>query len=208
VIEGPAWSPDGSRIAFSIKQGAPDCQLSDYNIYTVDPDGGNRKKLTEGCGGMNTGAEWSPDGSQIVFVSRRSSPQDIKPSERDIEIWVMDADGSNQTRLTYHGENDTGPKWAPRGDKIYFARWRQLGAGGTSSLWQMNPDGTSQELVREFVGLLTGIEVSPDGLSLMLEIMDLTDYATDLFHLEINTGAIHQIDAWDGSDHLGSWRKH
>jgi hypothetical protein len=71
----------------------------------------------------------------------------------------------------------------------------------------MNPDGTFQELIREFVGLLTAIEVSPDGLSLVLEIMDLADYATDLFHLEINTGAVHPIAAWDGSDHIGSWRR-
>lgn len=208
LLEHPAWSPDGSRIAFSIKKGAANCQLSDYNIYTVDPEGGSRVKLTEGCGGRNTEVDWSPDGSKIVFTSRRSSPQDINPSERDIEIWVMNADGSDQTRLTFYGENDTSPRWAPNGNRIFFARWPQLGVTGRSSLWQMDPDGGSQELIWEFPGLLNGIDVSPDGLSLVLEIMELAAYTTDLFVLKIDTGELRQITTWEGSETLGSWRKH
>lgn len=110
VIEQPAWSPDGSRIAFSIKQAASGCLLSDYNIYVADPDGGNRVKLTDGCGGRNTEVDWSPDGSKIVFTSRRDSPQDIDTNLRDIEIYVMNADGSDETRLTFDGaENEQSP---------------------------------------------------------------------------------------------------
>ncbi len=86
----PAWSPDGTRIAFvSDRDGKP-------NIYVMDADGKNQKRLTNNDT-MNYWPAWSPDSKKIAFLS---------------EVWVffnifvMDADGSNPINLTDRHENE------------------------------------------------------------------------------------------------------
>jgi Tol biopolymer transport system component len=209
VLESPAWSPDGSRLAFSIKKtGAAECTLSDYNIYVMQAGGTGRVKLTEGCGGMNTGADWSPDGSEIVYVSRRDASQSIPPNQRQIEIYVMNSDGTEQTRLTTHSDDDTSPKWTPDGSKIFFARskpWSASGWTAESSLWRMNPDGTAQELVMEFDELVSIAAFSPDGDQLLLDLWK--DDITHIFVLDLSTQTLRQITTGGVSYSAGSWRR-
>ena len=64
-------------------------------------------------------ARWSPNGKKIVFLSFRDVVADI-PSNRS-EIYVMDADGSNVTRLTFNQTRDAHPDWSPNGKKIVFS---------------------------------------------------------------------------------------
>ncbi|MGH2899507.1 MAG: TolB family protein, partial [Solirubrobacteraceae bacterium] len=85
----PAWSPDGSRIAFLTNRDA------DFEIYTMKPDGSDPVRLTTSVG-EDAHPSWSPDGSQIAFHSRRTSG----PGDSGLDIFRMDADGSNQTRVT------------------------------------------------------------------------------------------------------------
>jgi hypothetical protein len=72
----------------------------------------------------------------------------------------------------------------------------------------MNSDGSSKEMIREFVGLLTGIEVAPDGRTLLLEIMETDAYTTDLFIFRLDTEVLTGITTGKGSDFAGSWRQH
>jgi len=104
----PAWSPDGTRIAFeSYRDG-------DYEIYVMDSNGANQRRLTHSPGEDGYPA-WSPDGSQIVFASARDRPGGASSGQGgSLEIYVMDADGSNPRRLTYNSANDFSPVWKPR----------------------------------------------------------------------------------------------
>jgi len=88
----PAWSPDGSHIAYN--------RLN--NIWVVGADGKNERQLTKEPG-PNYDPAWSPDGSKIVFVSERDG---------NAELYVMNADGSNQTRLTNTPEREANPSWS------------------------------------------------------------------------------------------------
>lgn len=118
-------SPDGKKIVFtSLKDG-------DLDIYTMNVDGSNVKQLTN-TPGYDGGAWWSPDGKKIVY--RAHHPRDsvelqqykdllaqglIRPSK--VELYVMDADGSNNRQVTALGGANFGPSWTPDGKKFIFS---------------------------------------------------------------------------------------
>lgn len=100
--EPPAWSPDGSKIAF-VSSG------DDADIWVTNSDGtGSPSRLTQSAGNESSPA-WSPDGSQIAFLSDRFQDELVN------DVWVMDADGSDETRLTRGPKNETAPLWQPLG---------------------------------------------------------------------------------------------
>ena len=107
--ESPCWSPDGSKIAFN--------SLRDYNweIYVMDADGSNQTRLTNN-GACDMAPRWSPDGTKIAFDSDREGYQYVQRRKEygNFEVYVMDADGSNQTRLTNNPAFDESPSWLPR----------------------------------------------------------------------------------------------
>lgn len=118
-------SPDGKKIVFtSLKDG-------DLEIYTMKVDGSDVRRLTT-TPGYDGGPWWSPDGKRIVY--RAHHPQDetqladyrkllaqnmIRPSR--VEIFVMNADGSDQRQVTSLGGANFGPSWTPDGQKIIFS---------------------------------------------------------------------------------------
>lgn len=102
---GPVWSHDGKKIAFyafALSQPSRNPQ-----IWVMDPDGSNQKKLTDH--GMDP--TWSPDDKQIAFASKRDGI---------FQIYAMNADGSNLRRLTKHNAEDSNPSWAPDGAAIAY----------------------------------------------------------------------------------------
>jgi Tol biopolymer transport system component len=128
-FDAPAWSPDGSSIAFhSLRDG-------NYDIYVMDADGSNEIRLTtDGSADLNP--VWSPDGLRIAFVSTRDA---------DYELYVMNADGSDQQRLTESGGRDEHPTWSPDGSRIAFSSDRD----GRRELFVMDADGTNLERLGE-----------------------------------------------------------
>jgi Tol biopolymer transport system component len=98
----PAWSPDGSRIAFSMN-----AQHS-ASIYVMDADGSGVVQLTDGQN-YDTAPVWSPDGTLIAFSREISGPGDISVTG---DIYVMRADGTHVTQLTdTPGEDEQVPSW-------------------------------------------------------------------------------------------------
>lgn len=92
----PAWSPKGDRIAFAAMD-----EGNNMNICTISPDGKDMAKLTTGMG-SNESPSWSPDSRHIVFMSTRTGGS---------EIFMMNADGQNQKRISFTGGNSM-PKWS------------------------------------------------------------------------------------------------
>jgi TolB protein len=125
---GPAWSPDGSRIAFTSSRGDPDpvgCYPNcNWDIYVVNADGSGLMRLTDDPAFDQT-PEWSPDGSKIVWSSRGAG---------QFYLWVMNSDGSGKRQLT--SEYSESPSWSPDGSKIAFT------AAGRINV--INPDGTGR----------------------------------------------------------------
>ncbi len=121
INEGyPAWSPDGSLIAFS----------RDGDIYTATPAGTNLARLTTAISD-EIEPDWSPSGGQIVYHAGITAND---------EIWKMNANGTSQVNLTNNGTLvDENPVWSPAGDKIAFVR----DALKNAEIYTMNADGTS-----------------------------------------------------------------
>jgi len=142
----PAWSPDGTKIAFSrFTEGR-------YQIFVMNADGTNAVQLTHGDARASDAA-WSPDGSRIAYT-RCQGPCDIH---------VMNADGSGVRRLTY-GERpgDQSPTWSPDGRRIAFADLMGLfvmNADGGD--WQRLTDGPADD--SDPAWSPTGPEIAFDG---------------------------------------------
>jgi Tol biopolymer transport system component len=108
----PTPSPDGTRIAFtSVREG-------DQEIYVMYQDGSGVRRLTFAPGEDRPGT-FSPDGTQISFHSGRF-PFVPGPGHSSLEIMVMNADGTNQRRMTNNNFQDSFAHWSPDGGRIAF----------------------------------------------------------------------------------------
>ena len=160
-------SPDGRRIVFtSLKDG-------DLDIYTMNVDGSDVRRLTT-TPGYDGGPWWSPDGTKIAY--RAWHPPDsaglaeyqgllaqriVRPGR--MELWVMNADGSDQRQITQLGGANFGPSWTPDGRRIVFSSNYKNPRSRNFELYLVNLDGSGLEQVtshEEFDGFPM---FSPDG---------------------------------------------
>jgi len=118
----PQWSPDGERMAFHV----------DRDVYTVRADGSEYTRLTvDPDNGMVP--SWTADGSRIIFMSWRTGAT---------EIHAMNADGSDQVRLTHTEVGESiDPRVSPDGRQVVYT-WVPAGGAGPKHLMLMSVDGT------------------------------------------------------------------
>lgn len=184
---GPVWSPDGTQIAFNSDRDGPDMHL-----YLMNPDG---------SGVQQVGAiwveypSWSPDGMKLAFMSQTWESGD------NYEIFVMNTDGSELTRLTNAPGSDGHPAWSPDGTQIVFNCERDdSGRADTGQrIWIMNADGSDQTRLNQtpgkypvwspdgryiaftwsqlYVMNLDGSDVTPLSISGLSAEISLTDWA-------------------------------
>ena len=139
----PAWSPDGSRIAYTSERDGGRA------IYVRNADGSNVKRLTPLTQDSFDPA-WSPDGTRIAFVRVR----DANP-----EVYVVNVDGSGELRLTSNPTIDTDPAWSPDGARIAFSSDR----AGNHDIYVMGADGSAITRVTNGPTLDRYPAWSPDG---------------------------------------------
>ncbi|HLQ50669.1 MAG TPA: hypothetical protein VK129_04175, partial [Terriglobales bacterium] len=103
----PAWSPDGSKIAFDSSRALNGSDAvntnNTLNIWVVNADGSGAIPLTKltAIAADNIVGRWSPDGSRIVFDSSRAlNGSDAANTNNTFNIWVVNADGSGAIPLT------------------------------------------------------------------------------------------------------------
>jgi len=102
--QDPAWSPDGTKIAFESDAGG------DYEIYVMKADGSNQIRLTRNST-MDSTPSWSPDGTELVFARGSCWTIDLEECPGKSEIYIMDADGGNEQRITNNLFEDDMPDW-------------------------------------------------------------------------------------------------
>lgn len=175
---GPAWSPDGARIAFARQGVAGDPQ--NYEIYVMDADGSNETRLTNDPN-YDFSPAWSPDGKKIAFASMRTG---------FLQIYVMDEDGSNPIPLTNSSTGDSEPVWSPDGARIAFVRFMPFGSGFSSEIYVMDAGGSNQTRLTNNPGRWNEFPAwSPDGAKIAFDSN------------RANTFAIYVMNA-DGSNQI------
>ncbi len=111
----------------------------DFEIWAMDDNGENPVQLTTSPG-RDIEPAWSPDGSKIVFSSARDDADNL-------ELYVMNADGSDQHRLVEIQPGDElGPEWSPDGKQIVF----YSNTEGKLQLFLVNADGTEAKNVSKY----------------------------------------------------------
>ena len=126
AVLGHSWSPDGRRLAYD---SVP--TNDSLGIFVINDDGEWDNQIS---GGDDWLPAWSPGGKRIAFASTREGIADI---------YVMDIDGGNLSRLTTVVEADTYPAWSPDGEQIAFVSTRLFGSG-LNRIWIMDSDGMNQ----------------------------------------------------------------
>jgi len=186
----PSWSPDGSQIAF---ESSRDDSLF-TEVYIVTLATGALAQLTNDSGFVDGQPAWSPSGTRIAFVSNRDSA--------GIDIYLMDPDGSNVTRLTTDSSNDAQPAWSPDGGHIAFVSDRR-GGGGTD-IYVMDTLGNNVINLTNNAALDLAPAWSPDGQKIAFHSnSDPTGFA--VWVMDANGANPVKISPTDPPCELPSW---
>lgn len=153
----PTFAPDGARIAYS---GGFTFADRDTEIFVTSQSGDGRKALTNNAVADYEPA-WSPDGDRIAFVRQNRVTVPGGRSDWQVDIWVMNADGSGQKKLTDDLSYEGAPSWSPDGSKIAF---HKTGVG--TDIWIMNADGTVPRRLTNTPYAENDPDFSPDGRKL------------------------------------------
>ncbi|HMB71275.1 MAG TPA: Ig-like domain-containing protein [bacterium] len=176
--ENPAWSPDGSRIAFQSQNGS-----TQYDLWVMDADGQNPAALTQDVNEDRNPA-WSPDGTMIAFDSDRAGTFDI---------WLLPLAGGEPaaTPLTFGNLDDVQPAWSPGGTLVYFASDR--GVGTSFNVWRQPATGGGLAVqVTAFAEDDTAPALSGDGarLAFASRLNFSTDHIYTMFVGDVNVAPL------------------
>lgn len=195
----PAWSPDSTQIAFTSNRDGND------EIYVIavsdgpEADGNAPRLLTDNRGGQDVDPTWSPDGSRIAFVSDRDGND---------EIYVMNADGTDQQRLTNNDVDDWWPAWSPDGTRIAFTSGRD----GNDEIYVMAaPNGS--EAGGSDQRRLTNTDAknwcpawSLDGSQIVFQSVPIGQWNWNIYVMNSDGTNQQQLTDGDAADEYPVWR--
>ena len=159
----PAWSPDGTQIAFYSDRATRPAH--GFHLYIMDSDGSDERSLaSSSIISTRHPPVWSPDGSRIAFVTFQS---DRVGSGRYVDRYIVHSVRPDGSRLTELGDAASSPAWSPDGTRIAFIRE----GDETRGLYTMDPDGGNERLLWSFEtdrGLwYNNLSWSPDGSEIL-----------------------------------------
>lgn len=186
--EAPAWSSDGSRLAFSRSRD----EGRSYEIYLATGAGGHAHAITHG-GGFAQAPSWTPDGSWIVFSAsggafKRSTDPSCAPN-----VWLVRPNGTGLHRLLTRGIE---PVYSPDGRRLAFVR---PDARERPWLYVVGADGRG---VRR-IGIGSHPSWSPDGRRIVVERPEGPNRMSDLWIVRVKNGRARRLTRTGQLSELG-----
>ena len=189
----PAWSPDGTRIAFtSVRDGRKE-------IYVLAVDSGAVTRLTNSTGDIeNSEPAWSPFSNQIAYTVKRFGAY---------QVWVMSDTGQSNVQIAHSGQQlwDYLPVWGPDGETILFNQ-RNLGPGRPWLMSIRYEDRDKKNPVKlDFPSPIEDVEFSPDGLWIAFESTD-ADGNRDIYFATVTGGNLTRLTSDPTLEFDPAWR--
>ena len=178
----PSWSPDAQAISYmSYASGFPDIHVSwIYKGLLTRPARGNDRV-------HNFLPVFSPDGTRIAFSSNRDG---------NVEVYVMNADGSNVRRVTNHRGIDTSPTWSPSGTHIAFVSERS----GSPNVWRVDALGLEQPVKLTNESHVDRPTWSPPPLNEIAYTARTGGAGFDIKILDVASGQVRAVTTGEGSN--------
>ena len=169
------------------------------DIFTCQRDGSGLKRLTDAPGYDAEGA-YSPDGTKIVFCSLRHAPQGAVDPSAHGEIYIMNADGSDQRRLTTSAGYDGGPFFSPDGERIIWRRFDEKGVN--ADVYTMKLNGSDVRRLTEFGSMSWAPYFHPFGKYVIFTSNKLGFSNFELYVVDAQGGEPTRVTYTDGFDGL------
>ena len=163
-----AWSPDGSLISYTLFKHSEPLTPGTPHIYTISSAGGSPEPFPIGAEVSTSGLVWSPDGTQVAFVSDQSGSGNI---------WVMPAGGGVPERLTSNQDWDSWPAWSPHSDRIAYSSRR----AGVNQICVMSSTGAEQIQLTFGSSIAIAPSWSPDETRLSYTMVDNRTHLGDIW---------------------------
>lgn len=209
------WSPDGTRLLCKVD---PDQSVKTPGIYSLSAtNAADFKLLAAGsppgaagsksdCGGGDVGGDYSPDGSQVVFLRNWCGTGDDPAATAQTAIYVVDTTGNGTPREILPRGIANGaegaPHWSPDGSQIVF------GIAG-SDLGLIHPDGTGYQQIPIETGAGTHYayspDWSPDGTWLMFTMWTAASQRSDLYVVHPDGSGLTRVAKTGGTEDFVSW---
>jgi TolB protein len=184
----PDWSPDNSKVAFSIQRGN-----NPPEIYIVSTTDGSRSPFPLFNSFVSAPA-FSPDGQKIAFAMR-------DPKTNFPNIYVSGINGTDRINITNSKSIDTSPAWSPKGNQIAFVSSR----GGTPTIYVCDTDGANVRKLLNRGGEAQAPDWSPDGQYITYFWKPERGAPYDIYIAEVATGRIFQLTSGKRNNEYPSW---
>jgi TolB protein len=190
----PAWSPDGSQVAFVGWDGHDD------GIFVMDRDGTNVRRLTDGDGDSRE-PDWSPDGTRIVFVRQHSVREEA-------HLYIVNSDGTDLRQLTTFPGAVSALAWSPDGTRIAFASDQ----AGNWEIYVIGSDGTSLVRLTDHPAWDQNPSWSPDGTQITFDSTSSgahperpSESELGVFVVNVDGSGLQRATAFMPGDHGARW---
>ena len=166
-------------------------------------------RITDGSS-MDYNPEFSPDGKQIVFISKIDNAEAKKKGEFwhktpfYLNLWLMDSDGKNRRQLTYGEVQDFAPRFTPDGKKVFFVSNRM---NNKRDVWSIDIDGSNLKRIAEIEGDTEHWRTvqypvpTPDGKGLVL-ILYKKESVSGVWFMDIESGKTRRITSGGNGDYF------
>ncbi len=168
------------------------------DIYTMKPDGTDVRQLTRlAAKTAARWAAWSPDAKQIAYS--------LYPPTGPAQLWLMNADGSNQAQLFTDPFNDYFPAFSPDGSHVAFSRCQTDGSG--CGIFCIRLDGTGLTAITDFEPNIYDVApvFSPDGQTIAFGGFNRRGVLSAIYLIEADGTEIRRITPTDLSGHRPFW---